>query len=86
MVPAVAFPPAVPFTDQVTLWFEEFATEAAKDCEAPARTFAEAGLTETETGFVGGALVCVPVVAHAIWNTSSKTNTGMRLRRKMSLR
>jgi hypothetical protein len=31
-------------------------------------------------------LVCVPVLAHAIWRTSSKTSRNMRMRRKMSLR
>src|SRR2546425_611603 len=34
MVPTAAEPPAIPLTLHVTLWFEEFATEAVKNCVA----------------------------------------------------
>jgi hypothetical protein len=84
IVPTLVFPPAVPFTDQVTLWLEAFATAAMKVFDAPTRTLAEVGLTETVTGFAGGVLGWV--LAQAIWKTRNETNRGMRIRRTMILR
>ena|SRR5260221_547147 len=63
IVPVVALPPVTPFTCQVTELFEEPVTVALNDCDAPARTFAVPGETETETvdppEFVGPLVVPV---------------------------
>jgi hypothetical protein len=62
IVPREAFPPATPLTDQVTAVFELPDTVAVKDSKPPARMFADAGETVTETdagatGFDGVATV-----------------------------
>jgi len=63
IVPVVALPPVTPSTCQVTELFEEPVTVALNDCDAPARTFAVPGETETETvdppEFVGPLMVPV---------------------------
>ena len=63
IVPVVALPPVTPSTCQFTELFEEPVTVALNDCDAPARTFAVPGETETETvdppEFVGPLVVPV---------------------------
>jgi hypothetical protein len=49
IVPLVEFPPATPFTCQVTLVFTLPTTDAWKVCDAPADTIADAGVTATVT-------------------------------------
>ena len=57
MVPTVADPPAVPFTDQVTAVFAFPVTVVAKDWVAPSTTLAVAGVTATTTGGVVRVMV-----------------------------
>jgi hypothetical protein len=49
IVPVVEFPPATPFTCQVTLVFRLPTTDAWKVCDVPAGTIAAAGVTATVT-------------------------------------
>jgi hypothetical protein len=66
MIPAPPFPPATPFTDQVTAVLLAPVTAAINCCGAPARTFAVGGVTATLTpaeGFFTGSGVVVLLVA-----------------------
>ncbi len=54
IVPSAEEPPTVSLTDQVTEVLALPVTAAAKVSEAPARIFAELGVTETETVAGGG--------------------------------
>jgi len=47
IVPREAFPPTIPFTDQVTAWFELPVTVAAKLCVCPTNTVGLEGATAT---------------------------------------
>jgi len=47
IVPATALPPLAPFTNQFTEIFAEPVTVALNGCEAPNRTLAEFGETDT---------------------------------------
>ena len=49
IVPTVAFPPATPFTRQVTPWFTEPVTVAKNCCAVATCNATVAGATETET-------------------------------------
>jgi hypothetical protein len=55
IVPTVADPPAVPFTDHVTAVFDVFEAVALNDCVFPYCTEALAGETATVTAGGGGA-------------------------------
>jgi hypothetical protein len=54
IVPTVALPPAVPFTDHCTAWFVLPETVAVKVCEDPVRMLAVPGTTVTEIAETGG--------------------------------
>ena len=54
IVPNVAFPPAIPFTVQITAGFVALLTVAVKACGSPRRTEAVAGAIVTEI-FEGGS-------------------------------
>lgn len=65
IVPAVEFPPARPFTDQVTEVLLVPVTDAVNGCPAPARTLALVGAIDTATpgaGFFLRSAVLVPLV------------------------
>ena len=74
MVPAATFPPATPFTDQVTAVLFVPVTETINCCGPPARTFAVGGATATLTaadgGFVGSGAVVLLVAAHPAAQTT----------------
>jgi len=55
IVPAMAFPPATPSTDQVTAVFVLFATVAVNCAVAPTKTFTEDWFSDTLTAEVPGA-------------------------------
>src|SRR6202034_2722497 len=57
MVPTVEFPPLIPFTAQVTVWFVALLRLSVKVCEAAARTFAVVGLIVIVTSGFGGGMV-----------------------------
>jgi hypothetical protein len=58
----VIVPPEAPsWTDQVTAWFAEFATDAAKEVEPPVLREMLVGLTVTATGGGGAVTVMVAV-------------------------
>jgi hypothetical protein len=90
MVPAVALPPAMPFTLQVTLVSLELLTVATKVCDAPSTTDALPGvivtLMEGGGGSGGTAAEPAPVLAqpgiHALVarTAARKTKTGKDVR------
>jgi hypothetical protein len=75
MVPIVAEPPAVPFTDQVTDLLELPDTATLNWKESPARMFALAGDTTTLTKLVGGGVCLFDEVDAAQPAINSSTNT-----------
>ena len=76
IVPSVAEPPVLPFTDQVTAVFVVPDTAALNEKESPARIFAVGGDTSTlivDGGGGGGGLVPRVVAAQPAVDSDSKT-------------
>jgi hypothetical protein len=89
IVPSVALPPAVEFTDQVTLVFVLPVTVAANDPVDPARIVAVAGVTVTlvvlvfSGGVVGVApppTVCEPTPAQPLNHNVRSTPSALEIR------
>jgi len=82
IVPVLELPPVTPFTLQATPVFELPLTVAVNCWEPPARTFADAGTTDTLTpgGFVPVPAGAVPPHRPSRHATSNTMRRGMRLR------
>jgi hypothetical protein len=87
IVPIVAFPPAIPFTDQVTAVFVVPVTES-ENCWAgsPRRTVIVVGVTETVTEFVGLVLLPPPPDAQPASNaTKAHQSSGTKAKTRLCL-
>src|ERR1051325_7246554 len=81
MVPRVAFPPATPFTAQVTAVFEVPETAAVNCWVPPARTDCAAGVTLMMTADEPGLLPLLPPAQPERKDTAARNAKGMcRLR------
>jgi hypothetical protein len=79
----VAFPPASPFTDQLTPSLVVPVTVALKGCVAPDRTLAAVGVMLIEIPGGGGDVFLVPVLPQPAWTRMNARKMSRIARRKM---